>query len=59
MNKQEIRKGLESGKLRERGNGWKNVRPRSQMRAIDRGYQGSEKKKRRPAAKYSFFGGKR
>jgi hypothetical protein len=46
-------------KLKERGNGWKNVRPRSQMRAIDRGYQGSEKKKRRPAAKYSFFGGKR
>ena len=25
-------------------NGWKNVRPRSQMHAIDRGYQGSEKK---------------
>jgi len=29
------------------------------MVSHDKGYQGSEKKKRRPAAKYSFFGGKR
>ena len=40
-------------------NGWKNVRPRRRMVSHDKGYQGSEKKKRRPAAKYSFFGGKR
>ena len=39
-------------------NGWKNVRPRRRMVKKDLGYQGSEKK-RRPAAKYSFFGGKR
>jgi hypothetical protein len=46
---------------RERyGNGYKGrAATRRKMHAIDKGYQGSEKKKRRPAAKYSFFGGKR
>ena len=40
-------------------NGWINIRPRRRMVSHDKGYRGSEKKKRRPAAKYSFFGGKR